>query len=98
MPTVGKLPETVNEIALDTIVLDKLGIPHELGQPVTLEWRKDLRGTDYIISDFILCGYWEGNHAAIASMAWVSNAFAKQETVDIDIREQINSGNFLGVR
>ncbi|MGN1185253.1 MAG: ABC transporter permease, partial [Oliverpabstia sp.] len=72
MPTTGKLPVSENEIALDTITLDKMGLPYELGQEITLRWRKDLTSTDYTTSTFVLSGYWDGNSAAMASMAWVS--------------------------
>ena len=36
-PTTGRLPEKQDEIAMSTLVLDELGIPHELGQEVTLD-------------------------------------------------------------
>lgn len=68
-PTAGKMPEQKNEIALDTLVLERLGIPLELGQSVTLEWEEEA-GT------FTLCGWWEGNLSSYAGMAWVSEAFA----------------------
>ncbi len=71
--TTGKAPVSADEIALDDITLDRLGIPHELGQPVTLEWRK---GQDVITSEFILCGFWKGNSSSYASKAWVSEEFA----------------------
>lgn len=35
-PTTGNLPEKQDEIAMSTLILDELGIPHELGQEVTL--------------------------------------------------------------
>ena len=35
-PTTGQMPQAADEIALDTSILDRLGIPHELGQTVTL--------------------------------------------------------------
>ena len=76
MPTTGKLPVSENEIALDTITLDKMGLPYELGQEITLRWRKDLTSTDYTTSTFVLSGYWDGNSAAMASMAWVSQALS----------------------
>ena len=79
-PTTGRLPETADEIALDTQTLDRLGIPHELGQTVTLEWRKDLNAPDVTTSSFTLCGYWEGNQSSYASLAWVSRDYADKMT------------------
>ena len=79
-PTTGQMPQAVDEIALDTSILDRLGIPHELGQTVTLEWRKDLSGDEVTTSTFTLCGFWEGNQSSYSSMAWVSRAYADAET------------------
>lgn len=79
-PTTGQMPHAVDEIALDTSILDRLGIPHELGQTVTLEWRKDLSGDEVTASTFTLCGFWEGNQSSYSSMAWVSRAYADEMT------------------
>ena len=79
-PTTGRMPQAADEIALDTSTLDRLGIPHELGQTVTLEWRKDLRDDEVTTSAFTLCGFWEGNQSSYSSMAWVSRAYADEET------------------
>ena len=76
-PSTGRMPQAADEIALDTIVLDKLGIPHELGQSVRLEWTADFTGTENRVSEFTLCGFWEGNESVYASMAWVSREFAQ---------------------
>lgn len=81
-PTTGQMPQTANEIALDTIALDRLGIPHELGQKVTLEWRRDFSDPNEtpMQAEFTLCGFWEGNESSYASMAWVSRDYAEQMT------------------
>ncbi len=80
LPDTGRLPETQDEIALDTLTLARLGIPCELGQKVTLEWRRDLNSDELTASDFTLCGFWEGNQSSYASMAWVSRAYADEMT------------------
>lgn len=77
-PAAGILPKAKDEIALDTTVLDRLGIPHEVGQKVELEWMPDLTSNETVSSSFILCGYWEGNESAYASMAWVSREYADE--------------------
>ena len=77
-PTTGRMPQAEDEIALDTSVLDRLGIPHELGQTVSLEWRKDLNGDEVTTSTFTLCGFWEGNQSSYSSMAWVSRVYADE--------------------
>lgn len=78
MPTTGTMPTAADEIALDTLILDRLGIPHQLGETITLEWRKDLAKDEVNISTFTLCGFWEGNESVYASMAWVSREFADE--------------------
>ena len=82
LPTTGHLPQAADEIALDTLTLDRLGIPHELGAPVTLEWREDSSDPDAetIRADFTLCGFWEGNQSSYSSMAWVSRVYADKMT------------------
>lgn len=95
-PTTGTMPAGENEIALDTITLDKLGLPYELGQEITFEWRRDLTTDEYTTSTFVLSGYWDGNSAAMASMAWVSEAFVQSQCADIDQAEQLTNGQVLG--
>lgn len=95
-PTTGAMPEQENEIALDTITLDKLGLPHELGQEIALQWRKDLNSNEYTTSRFVLSGYWDGNSAAMASMAWVSEAFVQTQCAGLDQETQLAEGQVLG--
>lgn len=97
LPTTGTLPVREDEIALDTITLDKLGLAYELGQEIQLYWRKDLNSSDYTVSSFVLCGVWDGNDAAMASMAWVSEEFVKRECAGINPEEQLSKGQFLGM-
>ena len=78
MPTTGTMPTAADEIAVDTLILDRLGIPHRLGETITLEWRKDLAKDEVTASTFTLCGFWEGNESVYASMAWVSREFADE--------------------
>ncbi len=93
-PTVGGMPQKADELALDTITLDRLGVPHRLGQEITLEWRKDLSSDEVTSSTFSLCGYWEGNQSAYASMAWVSRTFADEVTEGTD---GSRGGQILGI-
>lgn len=93
VPEAGSLPRKADEIALDTLVLDRLGIPHELGEKVTLQWRKDLTGDEVMTSTFKLCGYWESNQSVYASMAWVSRDYTEAMTKGMDGSE---NGQLLG--
>ncbi|MDE7019784.1 MAG: ABC transporter permease [Lachnospiraceae bacterium] len=96
MPTTGQLPVGEKEIALDKITLDRLGLPYELGQEITLCWRKDLNSQVNTTDTFVLSGYWDGNDAAMASMAWVSEAFIEKECAGIDQKEQRAAGQYFG--
>lgn len=78
LPTTGRMPQAEDEIALDTIVLDRLGIPHKLGAHITLEWTPDFAETESRVSEFTLCGFWEGNESVYASLAWVDKGFAEK--------------------
>ncbi|MCB2338831.1 ABC transporter permease [Clostridium estertheticum] len=98
LPTKGRMPQNENEIALDTIVLDKLGVPHEIGRKVTLTYTiNGKQATD----KFILSGYWKGDSVTPASMAWVSEKFLKSKLDDIDykyVKSHIKeTGNFTGL-
>lgn len=94
-PTTGKMPENKDEIALDTLTIERLGIPLKLGQTVTLEWRKDLYSSETTSSSFTLCGWWEGNLSVYASMAWVSEDFALEACGDVSAPAD---GQILGLR
>lgn len=78
-PTSGHMPQNKDEIALDTLTLERLGIPTEAGSQITLEWRKDLNLDELTLSTFTLCGWWEGNTAGYAGMAWVSEDYALEQ-------------------
>lgn len=92
-PATGRMPEEENEIALDTLTLERLGISRELGEQVTLQWRKDIHSDEMTESVFTLCGFWEGNLSVYASMAWVSERFAL-EACGGDVKE----GQLCGMR
>ena len=101
-PVTGRMPQAADEIALDNIVLDKLGIPHELGQRVTLEWIADFQEEENRVSEFTLCGFWEGNESSYASMAWVSREFvedvtAQLEAADSGAAEEVPDSRLAGI-
>ncbi|MDE7186319.1 MAG: ABC transporter permease, partial [Lachnospiraceae bacterium] len=91
-PSTGRMPQTAEEIAVDTIILDRLGVPYELGQRIRLEWIADSTEKENRISEFTLCGFWEGNESVYASMAWVSREFAEgvaSELPETDVSSRI---------
>ena len=72
LPTTGRLPQADHEIATDTIVLNQLGVPAELGQTVTLEFT--ISGQQYT-QDFTLVGFWEGDPLMHASQALLNRGY-----------------------
>lgn len=56
VPTVGTLPRKNGEIALDEFTMDSLGVPHEVGSPVSIDWT-DPNGEEHTTA-FTLCGWW----------------------------------------
>lgn len=74
-PTTGKLPESYDEIAVSTLVLDALGLPHELGTVVPVTLNVDGEISEHELK---LCGYWQGEKVAMAQECWVSKAFADE--------------------
>ena len=71
-PTKGRMPEAENEIAMHTVTMDLLGVPHELGTDVTLEFTLSGRR---IRRKFVLSGYWGGDAQYQEQKIWVSEGF-----------------------
>lgn len=97
LPTEGRMPENADEIALDTITLDKLGLAHQIGETVHLSWTSAPGSDESNSAEFTLCGIWQGNPAAMASMAWVSEDFAEKLSVGVSQDAARESGSILGL-
>lgn len=78
----GKMPELENEVVLDTIVLDHLGLPYELGQKVVLEY--DIENQKYV-ETFILSGISKGDLLTHNSLAWVSKEKVQDKLLFMDL-------------
>lgn len=70
VPTAGRLPEKAGEIALDEFTMDSLGVLHELGAPVSIQWT-DSKGGQHS-TDFTLCGWWASPTNFTEACAWVT--------------------------
>jgi len=86
-PTVGRMPTATNELACCTLTLDALGIPHELGQIVPLEF--SIYGQQYR-QEFVLSGYCLGDDVMSAAMVFLSRDYVDSivsipEKVDYDL-------------
>lgn len=70
VPTTGRLPEAPDEIALDEFTMDSLGVLHELGAPVSIQWT-DSTGVAHR-TDFTLCGWWASPTNFTEACAWIT--------------------------
>ena len=85
VPTHGQKPEKENEIIMDTRAMKMLGLPEEIGTPVT--FRLQLHNGTIVEREFVLSGWWEADPAFnMASIMVVSKAY-----MDAHIDELYNS-------
>lgn len=78
LPTTGRMPQNENEVAVSTLVLDALGIAHEIGAEVPLNIGVDEgeNGIKTHTKTFVLSGYWQGDKLAPAQQVWLSRMYA----------------------
>ena len=88
VPTVGTLPEKNGEIALDEFTMDSLGIPHEIGSPVSIDWT-DPKGETHTTA-FTLCGWWASPANFSEACAWITKEEAKKLLPDYDEENAAN--------
>ncbi|MCM1168072.1 MAG: ABC transporter permease [Ruminococcus sp.] len=85
VPTHGHKPEKENEIIMDTRAMRMLGLPEEVGAPVTFKLK--IHNGEIVERDFMLSGWWEADPAFdMASIMVVSKAY-----IDAHIDELYNS-------
>lgn len=75
-PTTGTLPQNRLDIATSTEVLDMLGLPHELGVQVPLEFTA-AGGIKYK-ETFTLCGFWEQDAVSPVCEAFLSKTYCDE--------------------
>lgn len=80
-PSKGKMPEKENELATDTTVLDLLGVPHKIGEKVTIEYSI---GEEKFSEEFVLSGFWDGDEVFPASMVFVTREYIDKKLANID--------------
>ncbi len=68
-PVAGSMPVKENEIVTSDLVLEKLGVPAEIGSRFTVDILID---GDAVSQEFVLSGYYHGDKVAIAQTALVS--------------------------
>lgn len=74
-PEVGHMPESENELATDTALLDFLGIEHKLGEEVTLTFPM---GDTEVTHTFTLCGFWEKDTSIMHTQVWLSQEYVNK--------------------
>ena len=74
-PEVGHIPESENELATDTALLDFLGIEHKLGEEVTLTFPM---GDTEVTHTFTLCGFWEKDTSIMHTQVWLSQEYVNK--------------------
>ncbi|MBZ9609557.1 ABC transporter permease [Clostridium estertheticum] len=74
-PTIGKMPNSKKEMATSTLVLDKLGVSHKLGQQIRLSVKTDF-GTSTDL--FTLSGIWSGDDVSYRQTIWLSQPYANE--------------------
>lgn len=72
LPQTGTLPKEKDEAAVSTIVLDLLGIPHEIGARIPLTFTVS---GQQVTEEFRLSGYWKGDSLAQSQLVWVSEDY-----------------------
>ena len=88
VPTKGRLPIKRGEIALDEFTMDSLGVPHEEGSPVSLQW-KNPDGKEHKTT-FTLCGWWASPTNFTEACAWITKEEAKELLPDYDKENAYN--------
>lgn len=76
LPTTGTLPQNRLDIAASTEVLDMLGLPHELGVQVPLEFTA-AGGVKYN-ETFTLCGFWEQDAVSQVCEVFLSREYSDE--------------------
>ncbi|SDA11850.1 putative ABC transport system permease protein [Ruminococcus sp. YE71] len=84
-PTEGRLPESFDEVAVSTLFLDELGLPHELGITVPMKMIINDRAMTTVEQPMTLCGFWQGDRVSMAQQCWVSKAFQEKYAPTPDV-------------
>lgn len=95
MPTTGRLPQKNDEIAVSSLVLDRLEIPHKLGQKIKITWEKSSVTHETQTDEFVVSGFWKGNKAVMSQLLFVSEGYAKKHRAS-PTKAEIANGDFNG--
>lgn len=93
-PKAGRLPESIDEIATDTIVLKALGIEAKIGEKIRFRYTLEDKTYD---EEFTLSGYWDGDMASMASMVLVSKDYSDKMLAGINQLEHQKMSDYSGL-
>ena len=79
-PVEGHRPLAANEIMMDTKTMQLLGVPQQIGAPVSLN--VTIRGQQ-VKRDFVLSGWWESDPAFNASILIASESYTEQHSDEL---------------
>ena len=83
-PTTGRLPEEgTDEAAMDTSVLELLGVEPELGKKITLTFDVGANSAKQTTQTFTLCGWWEKDEAMPASEVFIPNSCVDEVLAEV---------------
>lgn len=88
-PTTGHMPQSMDEVAVNTVVLDLLGVPHEIGTKFPLYFNVDGEQKHRSV---MLSGYWEGDVGDSLYYIWVSKSFIDRELKGVLLPESGYAG------
>lgn len=88
-PTKGKMPRKENEAATSTTVLDLLGVPHKIGEKITIQY---YIGQEKMSTEFVLSGFWQSDKASAGDMVFVSNEFIDKKLKNVEISNDSKTG------
>ncbi|WP_270563877.1 ABC transporter permease [Clostridium beijerinckii] len=84
-PTTGEMPQKENEVVTSTRVLDLLGVPHEIGENIKIDYSVQGKKRS---KELVLSGFYESDKASQFSMIWVSKAFIDKELAGIELNNK----------
>ena len=96
-PTEGRLPKEEDEAAVSTLILDAMGIPHKLGEKISITWERNPVTGEKRTDTFRICGFWKGDKAVLGQMAWVSEEYALDNRYPVT-GEELKDGIYNGGR
>lgn len=84
--TVGRMPESADEVALDTTVLKLLGVPCKIGVKVPLTYKIN---NEYVTKELTVTGYWDMAKGVEASQVCVGMPFVKENLTNLSEGDRI---------